>query len=69
MTGTRLLELEKRLSRAHAMVSRLCKGEAKWTMSVPARPDEDPDLVIDQGLRAGDELLAEMKRLKLEMAE
>lgn len=44
------LALEK-IAKAHAVVSALCDGTQKWTMSVPARVDSDPDLVISAALR------------------
>ena len=47
----------ERINRAHRMVSALCKQERKWIMSIPARPDYDPDLVITDGLLAGREVL------------
>lgn len=56
---------------AHDMVSALCKprgskGSRDWTMSIPARPDHDPDLVITSGLRAAEK---EIDRLATENAE
>ena len=44
---------------AHDMVSALClprgsKGSREWIMSIPARPDYDPDLVITSGLMAAE---------------
>ena len=35
---------------AMAMVNDLCQGRKKWIMSIPARPDVDPDLVITTAL-------------------
>lgn len=48
---------------AHAMVSALCKpryteGHRDWVMSIPARPEYDPDLVIAAGLRELEERIA-----------
>ncbi len=40
------------IEKAHNVVSDLCKGKAEWRMSVPAKPDSDPDLVIGAALRA-----------------
>lgn len=37
------------------MISDLCNRRRRWTMSIPARPDHDPDLVIGDGLTAGRE--------------
>lgn len=36
---------------AHQMVNDLCRGRREWIMSIPAQPDYDPDLVIDNSLR------------------
>jgi hypothetical protein len=45
----RLLAL---LDRADAMVSALCNGDRRWTMSIPAEPERDSDLVIGAALHA-----------------
>src|SRR5690606_29799258 len=47
--------LRQRNEKAHEMVTALCKprgteGSREWIMSIPARPDDDPDLVIGQAL-------------------
>jgi hypothetical protein len=42
------------IRRAHDMVSALCDGSRDWIMSIPARPDHDPDLVIGEALRVAD---------------
>ena len=39
------------LRRAQQMVSDLCKGKREWVMSISARPDVDPDIVIGTALR------------------
>jgi hypothetical protein len=44
--------LVERLDRAYDVVSALSQGRERWTMSVPARPDADPDLVIGGALSA-----------------
>lgn len=48
------------IERAADMVSALCapkgsEGSREWVMSIPARPDHDPDLIIAAGLQAGRE--------------
>lgn len=40
-----------KLEAAHRMVVDLSKGRRDWTMSIPARPDHDPDLIIGAALR------------------
>lgn len=54
-----------KIDRAYDVVSALCEGEREWLMSIPARPDHDPDLII------GDALLVarnEIARLAAELA-
>lgn len=55
-----------KIDAAHRMVTALCQprgsaGTREWVMSIPARPDYDPDLVIAAGLRAAE---AEVDRLR-----
>ena len=38
------------LDKAVDLVKDLCAGRARWVMSIPARPDHDPDLVIARAL-------------------
>ena len=38
--------VEQRIALAHRYIAELCQGKRKWVMSIPARPDEDVDLVI-----------------------
>lgn len=54
----------ERIDRAHRMVSDLCTRKRDWMMSIPARPDYDPDFVIGDGLLAGREAEAEALRLR-----
>jgi hypothetical protein len=42
---------------AHKMVSDLCHRKREWIMSIPARFDYDPDLIIGQALRDADKML------------
>ena len=39
-----------RCEAAMQMISDLCDGKRNWMMSIPARPDYDPDLVISAAL-------------------
>lgn len=48
---------KEKVQAAHEMVSALClprgsEGSRQWIMSIPAREDYDPDLVITDGLMA-----------------
>lgn len=53
--------LEREYKAAQQMVSDLCNGRREWLMSIPARPDYDPDLVISSALR---HLHNEVERLR-----
>lgn len=53
----RIEAIRERLKAAHTMVSDLCHGRRDWVMSIPARPDYDPDLVIGAALSDGDKLM------------
>lgn len=44
------MEVLEALDAAWETVSALCSGRMRWTMSVPAEPDRDPDLVIGHAL-------------------
>src|SRR5690606_5584763 len=63
LTPERLAEIRERRDRAFDMISALCRpkgspGSREWIMSIPARPDHDPDLVIGAALKDIDALLA-----------
>lgn len=52
-TKPELLSAEERntlVEKAHRYIGELCRHEREWRMSVPARPDEDVDLVISGAL-------------------
>lgn len=40
-------------SHARRIINELCQKQRGWTMSIPPRPDDDPDLVISDALLAG----------------
>ena len=44
-------DLRERLEAALQLVHDLAQGKRSWTLSVPARPDYDPDLVLSSTLR------------------
>lgn len=63
MNTDKAREIACRIDKALNMVNSLCKpkgaeGSREWIMSIPAKPDSDPDLVIAEGLQAGKEALA-----------
>jgi len=60
------MEWEQKIEAAYEMVFALCQprgtsGAREWMMSIPARPDYDPDMVIAAGLRAARD---EIERLR-----
>lgn len=62
----RVEEIEVRQEKADQMISDLCHRKRNWTMSIPARPDYDPDLVISASL--GDVTFL-IKQLRLALAD
>lgn len=53
---------------ARQMVSDLCHGERDWIMSIPARRDWDPDLIISASLRDVRTLLLAYESMKEQLA-
>lgn len=51
-----------KLDAAMQVVSALCKREIEWIMSIPARPDKDPDLIISGALCAAKSQLATLQQ-------
>lgn len=56
-----IAETRKRTEAAQKLIVALCKpdgaeGARRWIMSIPARVDYDPDLVIGDALRGSNEL-------------
>ena len=56
-------EARQKIDKAWRVVSSLCDGTQRWTMSVPARLDSDPDLVIGDALRCARDLVSERDSL------
>ena len=46
------------IDRATVKVNKLCSGKDRWTLSVPARPDYDPDIIIMDALRKARDIIA-----------
>jgi hypothetical protein len=59
-------ELGAKVRAAYDMIQALNDGKRNWIMSIPARVDYDPDIVIHVALRA---LEAEVARLTRELEE
>jgi hypothetical protein len=55
--------IKTRLEAARTELSALCHGK-RWQMTIPARPDDDSDLVIGAALRDLRTLLTEVERLR-----
>ena len=69
LTDAELAEIEALEARASKMVHDLCRSRAdaqhrEWLMSIPARPDYDPDLVIGAALCRIPHLIAHIRALK-----
>lgn len=45
-------ETARLVDQARQIILELCEGKRRWTMSIPARVDHDPDLVISRALVA-----------------
>lgn len=41
-----------KLEKAHTVVVELCQQKRQWIMSIPARPNDDPDLIIGEAIRS-----------------
>ena len=59
--------VELKIAKAEGMVSALCQpkgtvGKREWIMSIPARPDHDPDLVIADALHSAGRQIAALRR-------
>lgn len=55
-------EVKQSIEKAHQMINDLCHQRRSWVMSIPARPDYDPDLVIGKALRDAEELIKQLER-------
>jgi len=66
LSADRLAELRGQLKRAHDELGEVCEQglSRRFVMRVPADPQRDSDLLIGAGLEAGDELLAEVERMR-----
>ena len=60
-------QIQQRHEAACQVVNELCSGDRKWLMSIPARPEYDPDLLISASLNDIPALLEEIKKLEKEL--
>lgn len=65
----RVSEIRARLAAAEQVISDLNHCKRQWLMSIPARPDYDPDLVITASLRDVDALLDRVASLTEQVEE
>ncbi len=65
LTDERLAEIRSELEVAGKELGEICQEgpSRRWRMRIPANAD-DSDLVLSAGIVAGEELLAEVERLK-----
>lgn len=49
------------IAKARKLVGDLSAGDAGWTMSVPARPEHDPDLILAHALDRADHEIATLR--------
>ena len=52
------------IKKAHDHVADLCEGKTKWMMRIPADEERDSDLVISAGLKAGEDAVGEIERVR-----
>jgi len=69
--GGAMDDVLKKLDAAQDMVTALCKppgskGAREWVMSIPARPDYDPDLVISDALYSASRRICELEEVEAE---
>jgi len=69
LTDERLAEMRAELDYAGKELGEICKEgpSRRWRMRIPANAD-DSDLVLSAAIVAGEELLAEVERLRAQMA-
>lgn len=65
MTNKTAIEKAKAdIDEAWEMVQKLCRGEVRWHLSIPADEKNDPDLVIARGLSSAREALSALEAEK-----
>jgi hypothetical protein len=59
-------EAQAIIVRAEETIEALCTSERRWSMSIPARPDHDPDLIFDALVGLAKEQLTALASLRAE---
>lgn len=62
-TADEIVNILAALDKADTKLNALCQGTEKWRMSVPARLDDDPDLVIGRALSLARQLIERVRWL------
>jgi hypothetical protein len=57
------------LARAHDEISNIAEGKRRWTMSIPAKPETDSDLLISEALSGAEKALDALAAAREELAE
>jgi len=57
-------KLRENIEAGHAAIHELCSGKRRWTMSIPAEPDRDQDLVLTRALEAGTQAIDRLQRVE-----
>lgn len=64
MADLDLEAIKARIDAAHDHVCAIAEGKARWTMSIPAKPDTDSDLLLGGALFDAAALVNEVERLR-----
>lgn len=57
---------EELSDRVHQWIVDLCSQKRSWVMSIPARPDHDPDILISEMRRRFDAMCAAVRKSEME---
>jgi hypothetical protein len=63
------MSVHDKLIKARLTVYDLCQGKIKWTMSIPADPANDTDLIFMDALNDASDRIAELERQNAELRE
>jgi hypothetical protein len=63
-TALDLDEQAQKIGKAIRHLQELCSGKEKFTMRVPADESRDSDIIFANGLRAGNDLIAELREAR-----
>lgn len=71
LSHERIADIAAKVERAHTEICEVASEGARhrFLMSIPANPARDTDLIVSEALKGAEDLLAEVDRLKAELAE